>query len=71
MNKSYTNGSYQLNRGLKPHPLGFVCFVLGFKFPLQNVITLAQRVRTEVSPGGTLGHITNYELFNGEMVGNL
>nr|MDJ0798152.1 hypothetical protein [Calothrix sp. MO_167.B12] len=26
-------------RGLKPHPLRVVCFVLGFKSPLQNVIT--------------------------------
>ncbi len=28
-----------LKRGLKPHPLRVVCFVLGFKSPLQNVIT--------------------------------
>ncbi|MDJ0796037.1 MAG: hypothetical protein QNJ51_04240 [Calothrix sp. MO_167.B12] len=28
-----------LKRGLKPHPLRVVCFVLGFKSPLQNIIT--------------------------------
>jgi len=29
-------------RSLKPHSLGVVCFVLGFKSPLQNVIMLAE-----------------------------